>query len=427
MKTRRPIPRKKPTKNTKPAEEVELVLVEKEGAEEVFVRLDEKLTASESDSQVKLKVVDGDDSQGTEVEESVVKLEPVAIERGGVRSHQPEVSDIIDNEDESVEMEDAWGERTRLPPMGWFALLGILFVGLGVWASYSVYQAQPETEVIIIENKFFIEEGEKEKQEANAMHVGMQECVKSYLAATNIAELLPHVRFPERVEPLMQKYYQKHGRRKTEFRHFEQMRSLNIGKRSFVHAKVQLESGEYYHLLVEQLDTKTFKVDWESDVFYQPMPWEDYCEKRPLKPVDMRVRVSPDDFYGFAFRDKEKYQCYQLTTLGSDRFLYGYVERGSAVALKLKDYFDQYEKSLNPPVHEKEENDRKQTIAEKIAQKGQVKKRVGKKGRAMILRIRFILDDKSKFCVKIDDLVCIGWAYIESTDALLLDLDLEKP
>ena len=49
------------------------------------------------------------------------------------------------------------------------------------------------------------------------------------------------------------------------------------------------------------------------------------------------------------------------------------------------------------------------------------KNTIGKKVKNMILLMRFLLEDDSMNCLKIEDLVCVGWAYIEPTDDLFTE------
>jgi hypothetical protein len=366
--------------------------------------------------------VEEDNQEREEDEENEIKLEPSHPSDG--KSGKPEVSELLNAKDEWIDLEDAWGDERKIPPIGWFAMVALLILCSGGWAIYQVSLAQPKLQEIVIDNQTFLEAVEKEDQEVKALDTNLQDCIKGYLAATSITDILPYVRFPERVKPLMQDYYQKNARKIPVFRHIERMRSLNIGKRSFVSVQVRLESGKDYHMLIEQVGENTFKVDWESDVFYQPMRWADYCDKKPLKPMDFRVKVTPDHYYGYAFRDKKKYQCYKISTLGSERFLYGYVERETEVAYKLQDYFEKYGSAETISTTSKDEEKMEKVeeppeILNIVSQLG--KNTIGKKGKNMILRMSFLLEDSSMNCLKIEDLVCVGWAYIEPTDALFTE------
>lgn len=370
----------------------------------------------------------------------VAKLTP-GTHRGDARSRQPHVAELLENEEELKNAEDDWGAIRTGVPIGWFFLVGLLVCGAGGWAVYDVFRAQPVIEEVSIEKEELVKEREREDKEVKQSLEKMEDCVEAYFGAANMYELLPLVRFPDRVRPLMEDYYRKNGRRKTTFHYFEGIWPIPYGRKSFVHVKVALKEGGYYHLFLEELADGTFRVDWESDVYYQPMAWGEYVSKRPMKPMDMRVRVAPDHFYGFAFRDQEKYQCYRLTALGSDRFLFGYVERGTELARKLESVMVDVSLIPDPEAEEEpaemgkreEENDeevkgendeeglllqpKKDPLEIQHRLKMDQKKHKQVKGKAMILRLRFLLEDDSTQCVKIEELLSEQWAYYDLPEA----------
>ena len=405
-------------KADEPVRNAELHIVPPGDDDASVVRLVAEEAAKEAAKSAPLKIIaeGGEDEAEMVEDDSFLRLSSAGSKLGVAKSGQADVSELFDNDDAVVEMERAWGERRRAVPMGWFVLLALLICGFAGWAAYSVYQAQPEIEAVTLGKDVLLDELEDENQKVHDLLTGMQMCVKSYLAATNVAELLPHVRFPERVEPMMQEYYQSHGRRQIKFRHFEKIYPVSVGGKSFVRVQVELKNGKPYHLLLEQLGDQTFKVDWESDVFYQPVPWRDYCLKRPLKSMDLRVRVSVDDFYGFAFRDPSKYQCYQLTSLGADHFLYGYVEIGTPVAAQIKKLMsaeDESDSRSSGAIAELDLAKVDDASSSSYRLKMDRKEETRKKSRPMILRLRFLREDASTQCVLIESLVVDGWAYTD--------------
>ena len=400
------------------AENADLQIVSQGDEKEAVVRLVSEAAAKEEVQSSPLKIIAGgedDEGEGQQGDQRL-RLSSAGLKLGEAKSGQADISELLAHDDAGVEVEHAWGERRRAVPMGWFVLLALLICGFAGWAVYSVYEAQSEIEAVTLGKEIILNELEEENQRVRDLHTGMQTCVRGYFAATNIVELLPHVRFPERVEPFMQEYYQSHGRRQIKFRHFEKIYPVNIGSKSFVRVQVELKNGKPYHLLLEQLSDQTFKVDWESDVFYQPMSWRDYCDKRPLKPMDLRVRVSRDDFYGFAFRDTSKYQCYKLASLGSDHFLYGYVKNGTPVAAQIKK-LTSAEKDVDPLQSKAIEGLELASIDDVSSSNYRLKmdRKVEalKKFKPMILRLRFLREDLSTQCVLIESLVVDGWAYTD--------------
>jgi hypothetical protein len=102
-------------------------------------------------------------------------------------------------------------------------------------------------------------------------------------------------------------------------------------------------SGKF--MTLEQTGPTSFRVDWETDVYYLPVPWKEFLKQRPTHPVEMRVRVKPDDLYTFQFRDEKKYECFRITSRDDHTPAYGYVERGSPVWKDLRHFFELRRKS----------------------------------------------------------------------------------
>jgi len=265
---------------------------------------------------------------------------------------------------------------------------------------------------------------DKEKEVRDIL-VGLEDCVRGYLAADSVPTMLPFIRHPDRVALLMGDYYKSHRKRGSKFQGIELQRVVSVGAGSFAYVMVATESGASRHLLLEQIDATTFKVDWECDVFYQPMPWREYLLKRPVRPMDMRVKVESDCFYGFAFRDAKRYQCYKLTSLDSDDYLFGYVERGSQVAKRIEELVSQsgvpfgVEQTAHVDLKDddvlmNEEWDILLAEEMDITLEEDV---VESKSKQAILRVRFLREDASMRCVQIDDLLSDNWLYLVSPEA----------
>ncbi|MGV3659916.1 MAG: hypothetical protein ACO1TE_07020 [Prosthecobacter sp.] len=74
-----------------------------------------------------------------------------------------------------------------------------------------------------------------------------------------------------------------------------------------------------------------YLVDWESLVGYGEMAFAALREKRPAKPVVLRVFARQFEYYNFEFSDAAKYYCVKLSSENGEQSIYGYVERGTAL------------------------------------------------------------------------------------------------
>jgi hypothetical protein len=82
-------------------------------------------------------------------------------------------------------------------------------------------------------------------------------------------------------------------------------------------------------ILLEQLSDDEVKIDWESHVHYQPMPWDEYAVKLPTQPMAFRVEVKESPRYFGEFSDQSRWVSYQINAVKSDTLLYCYVLRDS--------------------------------------------------------------------------------------------------
>jgi len=252
-----------------------------------------------------------------------------------VRSEEPTDENFVELEapelpDEA--MEKRWGGEAKgwlVIPWGWFALVALGCGGLAMWSLLQIGEKQPEA---IKAAQAKVEKSELEKQmrqaEAKRLYERLEARVQAYLAADSIPELLKHVREPERVEPLMKKWYAKHPFKQTGFKKFDVFSPMTLEMRPFWIINAETTDGSR-SLLVEQTGDDDGRIDWETDVCYQPTDWESFVTARPEGKFDFRVWAMHDLFYAHEFADEKRYRCLRLTTRGSDEYLFGYVLRGS--------------------------------------------------------------------------------------------------
>lgn len=312
-------------------------------------------------------------------------LRPDLEARRSAKTFVPEVAEILDNENEEIDSEEAWGAAARkAPPLGWFVLAGIVVCGFALWASVNVFRAQSELAEVEEDKKELIVDRIKEDKEVRQTLDLMKDCVRGYLMAKSIEEKLPYIRHADRVKPMMVNYYQTNEMKPADFRNFERIRSMGLESLSFVFGQVELYNGKKHRLLLEQLEDGTFKVDWESDVCYLPIPWGKYLQESPPEPVIMRVFIKRDHFYSYEFRDETLFDSYKLTTRDADDHIFGFVEKGSKVAMDINRFL------------------------KKVEEHGRGK------SEPLMLRLRFPENSNSKKCVWIDELIAPRWTYVKS-------------
>jgi len=186
---------------------------------------------------------------------------------------------------------------------------------------------------------------EKDQREIDLLREAMLTTIRSYLAASTIDEKLRWSRNPNRVRPMMQHHYKNNTFQKFDFDHISSINFVSFWSRPFVLLMARSSDGKGQFITLEQTDKTSFRVDWETDVYYQPMLWDEFIKRRPTQSMDMRVWVKPENLYTFQFRDEKKYECFRLTSRDSSDPVYGYVERGSPVWKDLRRFFELRHKS----------------------------------------------------------------------------------
>jgi len=176
-----------------------------------------------------------------------------------------------------------------------------------------------------------------------ADHARAEKIARAYFAADGLEAKLQFVRNPARARPRMTDWYVTRG-------HSAAPRALKspisgtgalIGTRSipFVVLSSPSEIPTEPIVIAIDLSSETPKIDWESLVFYQPMPWTDFKHQRPKESVAFRVRATPSNDLLAPFDDPAKWFSLRLTSPNGIVGLVGYADQKSALGLTLKHLF----------------------------------------------------------------------------------------
>ena len=68
-------------------------------------------------------------------------------------------------------------------------------------------------------------------------------------------------------------------------------------------------------------------IDWESWVGYSEMNFSEMRLRRPKDPVVVRCYLVQDEYYNFAFADREKYLSFKLIDHTREDQLWGYINK----------------------------------------------------------------------------------------------------
>ena len=157
---------------------------------------------------------------------------------------------------------------------------------------------------------------------------------------------LQYVIAPDRVKPLMEKWYQEHPD-EVHLDHitFVTDNLVEHKGRHFVILAVQgrntedsaLDSRDFF-MAIEKIGNK-YLVDWEVSSGYQPMSMERYREEKPVTPLEFRLTFEQDNYYNFGFKE-ETYYCFKASYLGLNDPIFVYGRRDDPKATEINNTLD---------------------------------------------------------------------------------------
>ena len=306
-----------------------LRVLEEDGLTEEVLRLGKKGKESEMVERILLPPVP----------EEAERLEQTGgVEDFNLRSIEPDLDSIIGPGDEKELGDDLeWlpvGESKPVP-YGWFALIFLLIVGLAVTSAVLIWRSEGGDGEVA---KKVAAERLEEDAEAVALVEAVEDNLRRFIAADSVEDLLPVVREPERVKPLMEDWYARHPIASRKFGGLGVFQPLDLEGRLFWLITCEVTGQKPETILMEQTEDGRVLVDWETQVCYQPISWDEYAEKRPQdEGLDFRVYLQPDlgGFFSHEFSDEESWSVYRLSAMRAEEYLFGYVPKGSELDEKL--------------------------------------------------------------------------------------------
>lgn len=191
---------------------------------------------------------------------------------------------------------------------------------------------------------------------AQSEALAAEQAVRDFLAADGIEAKLALVRQPERIRPLMQKWYRggrsagplqagevtmqdKKGGEPGSPRYYVLL-AIPVFVPDPLNPGSTLEEMNFFAIEeIRQGAETTYLVDWETSTGYQEIPLETYKATMPPEPWPFRIRMKAGDYYNHGFNELE-WQCVTLYYPGRDFHLYGYINRVSIEGRKLLDLIE---------------------------------------------------------------------------------------
>ena len=158
----------------------------------------------------------------------------------------------------------------------------------------------------------------------------VEEAIKNFVMAESPAELKKYIRDPERVGPLLDRYYEKvdyeaegfEALDVTQVNYNGDIVTMFVQKADFISSPIAVER-------IVNGEKVSYQVDWESWVGLCDYTPEKMRTDKPDKPFLMRVLVQPANYYNYDFSDDRKWRSLGLELKDSIYSFLGYVERDS--------------------------------------------------------------------------------------------------
>jgi hypothetical protein len=263
------------------------------------------------------------------------------------RSHQPGVEHLIEPEEVNPEdAEENWDKAAaeRKPvPWGWFVLVGLLLTGALAWSISQVQQAEAMLKEAQNQGLSIVNASAVSDQQTILTIERMERTLKAFCEASSIDAMLPLVRQPATVRPLMERFYAQHPLHPLGFRKIKTFQGAGLdSKRDFWLFTVVLGNGKTREIMLENDPAGEIRVDWETVVTYQPMNWDDYAAQRPAgTSMEFRVYAETDHFFSHEFANSNRWASFRLTTNEGVETLFGYAPAGEAAAAMLTSIIEQ--------------------------------------------------------------------------------------
>lgn len=159
----------------------------------------------------------------------------------------------------------------------------------------------------------------------------LESTLRGFFAADSVEAMAKLVRHPQRVLPLMRAHYHDAPVYTGGLQFVRDLRALpREGREEFWWASVTLETGARHEVVLQLAADGSARVDWETLVCHQAMPWSEFAARRPRDtPLDFRVRVE-------RAAGAEGSAAYRLTAPSSEAVLLGRARPGSEAERALR-------------------------------------------------------------------------------------------
>ena len=142
---------------------------------------------------------------------------------------------------------------------------------------------------------------------------------------------------PERVRPLMESY----SLAPRVFGRLELLARRSQGSLVYHVAQALTDEGEKESFILLHTLRDGWRIDWETQVAYNPQSWNSLIENPPKDAVTLRVRAAPGAYYNYQYSNARNFLCVELREPNGDRIVYGYIDKDTLRSKPLMELLDQ--------------------------------------------------------------------------------------
>jgi hypothetical protein len=129
-------------------------------------------------------------------------------------------------------------------------------------------------------------------QDIEGKRLKIEAAIRSFFEADDVEQKLTFARDPQRVRPLMTRFYQSHPQTHLEWKNLGWILPVEEPGYRLGYAQAIFANAEPVSLIIEEVADGTFRVDWESSVRYSELDWEEFIKTQPASPKLFRVIAS---------------------------------------------------------------------------------------------------------------------------------------
>ena len=176
---------------------------------------------------------------------------------------------------------------------------------------------------------------EKDLNEGRFKYTKIKKAINAFLNVDSIEEMLPLIRHPKRVEPLLRDYYSRNNFNPRDFNDFAEFTQATLSGYPFWVTSIKKSDGNLVPMLIEQQEDE-FLIDWETYVTYQPHDIESLVKTRPTGEFTIRCSVKPSQLNIYEYSDEKHWLSLALDIPDTDIQLRGYANLNKLYTKRLQ-------------------------------------------------------------------------------------------